>query len=84
MDKLVQYNSVVFWIKLKFVNVSKLTSCALKTLSVFTSGRLLFRACLLLSENSFERLYHIAYFEHDRLEEQVLKDSNMHLHEQFV
>jgi hypothetical protein len=53
--------------KLKFVFVRRLPSCALKTLSVFTSERVVFIACLLLSEYSFERLYHIANFEHDQL-----------------
>ena len=51
---------------LKFVFLSRLPSCALKTLIVFTSERVVFIACLLLSEYSFERLYHIANFEHDR------------------
>ena len=46
--------------------MSGLPSCALKTLSVFTSERIVFIACLLLSEYSFERLYHIANFEHDQ------------------
>ena len=50
---------------LKFVFVSGLPSCALKTLSDFTSERVFFIACLLLSEYSFERLYHIANYEHD-------------------
>ena len=45
--------------------MSGLPSCALKTLSDFTSERVFFIACLLLSEYSFERLYHIANFEHD-------------------
>jgi hypothetical protein len=50
----------------KIVFVSGLPSCALKTLSVFTSERIVFIACLMLSEYSFERLYHIANFEHDQ------------------
>ena len=45
--------------------MSGLPSCALKTLSDFTSERVFFIACLLLSEYSFERLYHIANYEHD-------------------